>query len=167
MHLYFTLWWQLCQYAVGRGCCYSLEEANGRGLHHMRPLLHWTTENIVFVLFAPCCSSHWISSQKERKRARERKGKRWVSTTCCCFCNSSGNRGACHWLLFMYSKSQCPSHHTCGIPRNTEGKLAGNGRPLKKRGLWTISGYQEKRKTYRLFTDQENKHECVRKKRPR
>lgn len=43
--------------------------------------------------------------------------------------------------------------------------LTGSEGPLLKRGLKTISGYQEKtrkkKKIYLLFTDHENKHDCV------
>lgn len=114
------------------------------------PSWHWTTERIVSVLFPPCCSSHWISSHRERKRASS------VPTTCCCFCNSGGNISAFHWLLFTYSELVCWCCHSPGIHRKTLGrKLRGTERPfLKKRPLWTISGYWEKtRKLYVLFTD--------------
>lgn len=70
-----------------------------------------------------------------------------------------------HWHLFTYSKSQSRCHRSLGIPRNTLWRehSAGSERPLLKRGPWTISGYQEKprKKMYLLFTDHENKHDCV------
>lgn len=132
MRLCFTLWWQLCQCGV----VILWRKRMGGDESIWRPLLQWTSECIVFVLFAPCCSNHWISSQRQRETHRERE--LGLNNTLLFL------QQQCHWLLSTYSKSQRRCHHPCGIPRithrekNTELDVRGL---CLKGGLGTISGY--------------------------
>lgn len=86
-----------------------------------RPLLHWTTEHIVFVPFAPCCSSRWISSQKQRESR--------LLTTCCCFCNSN-------------------SHITGSCSHKAYCKVCCQQKKKKKKKRWRVKKQKQKKKTF-------------------
>lgn len=91
-----------------------------------------------------------LATELAHRKRNRREGERWVSTTCCCCCNS--NASCCSHTTFAILPAALGAQHSTG----SEG-------PLLKRGLRTISGYQEKKrkKNDLLFTGHENKQECL------